>query len=302
MAAMAQVTEAGVSHYLARGDRPGEAVLDKVYADFAGSDPFQPFTGFIDHTVMGAEALVGLGLGDKVEGWLAQSRPRPFRAPAAGIDIENDWQQALGRRETYGDWIAYFDRVLAEQPHAGVLAVWVPRFAHDPGSLLFHGLIRAGHATRALEQRDTPARRGELARALSLWAIGVRAAPSETPSNGAEFETMLDYARRGAGAYLRSPSIVTLHYVTGPMGYMLLGKHLGGAAHRIAAAGFARTHSRLHGADGAAVGPAPVFERAQIEALARQADVHAIKLTEAAFRAYEATGDSVFLRAVAQVL
>ncbi len=299
---MTQTMAADVSQFLARDKRPGEAVLDRVYADFADSDPFQRHTGFIDHTVMGAEALVGLGLGEKVEGWTTRSRPRPFQAPVSGIDIDGNWQQALGRRDTFGDWIGYFDRALADQPFADALATWVPRLAHDPGALLFHGVIRTGHATRALEHADTPARRGELARALALWAIGVRAAPSETPASGAELETMFEYARRGAAAYVRSPSIVTLHYVTGPMGYMLVGKHLDAAAHRVAASGFARSHARLHGDDGTAKEPAPVFERAQIDALARQSDVHAIKLTEAAFRAQEATGNPVFLRAAAEVL
>lgn len=299
---MTETTAAGVSQFLTRGARPGEAVLDRFYADFADSDPFMPYSGFIDHTVMGAEALVGLGLGEKVDDWRARSRPRPFAAPVAGVDIAKDWQQALGRRETFGNWIAHFDRALAKRPFAAVLATWVPRLAHDPGALLFHGVIRTGHATRALEHADTPARRRELARALALWAIGVRATRPETPASDAGLETILDYARRGAAAYVRSPNIVALHSVTGPMGYMLLGKHLDAAAHRIAAAGFARSHGRLRGEDGAGEGPAPVFERAQIDALVRQRDVHAIKLTEAAFRAHQATGDPVFLRAAAEVL
>ncbi len=299
---MAETMAAGVSQFLARDDRPGETVLDRVYADYADSDPFMPYSGFIDHTVMGAEALVGLGLGEKVDNWRARSRPRPFAAPVAGIDIEKDWQTALGRRDAYGDWIAYFDRALGDRPFAAVLAIWVPRLAHDPGAFLFHGVIRTGHATRALEHADTPDRRRELARALALWAIGVRGAPPETPASGAGLETILDYAKRGAAAYVRSPNIVALHAVTGPMGYMLIGKYLDAAAHRIAAAGFARSHGRLHGDDVAAKGPAPVFERAQIDALARQRDVHAIKLTEAAFRAHETTGDPVFLRAAAEVL
>lgn len=300
---MTQTMAADVSEFLARGMRPGEAALDRVYRDYAGSDPFMPYSGFIDHTVMGAEALVGLGLGENVDEWRARSRPRPYEAPVAGIDIAKEWRAALGRRDTYGDWIGYFDRALAAEPFADVLAAWVPRLAHDPGAFLFHGVIRTGHATRALEHADTPARRGELARALALWAIGVRATPAEMPpASGADLETMLDYARRGAAAYARSPNIVALHHVTGPMGYMLLGRHLDATAHRIAAAGFARSHARLHGGDGTADGPVPVFERGQIDALARQPDVHAIKLTEAAFRAHGATGDPVFLRAAAEVL
>ena len=52
---------------LAHENRPDEDVLDAVYERFAQSDPFRPITHFIDHATMGPEALVGLGMGAKVE-------------------------------------------------------------------------------------------------------------------------------------------------------------------------------------------------------------------------------------------
>ncbi|MGH7073718.1 MAG: hypothetical protein ACREFD_05875 [Stellaceae bacterium] len=299
---MAQgLAHAGVSQFLANGDRPGERALDRVYETFAKSDPFQPVTGFVDHATMGAEALVALGLGEQVKGWIARQRPRSYDAPTAGIAIAADWKAALGRRDCHGDWIAYFDDALDRRPFADVLATWLPRFAHEPGALLFHGLIRTGHATRALDHDDTPARRAELARGLALWAIGIRGAPPDTADGAADAETMLDYARSGAAAFLRNPSIVVLHYVTGPMGYMLLGDHGGARAHRFAAEGFARTHGKLAAAGQTPAESVPTFDRTRIEGLARQSNVHAIKLTEAAFRAYEVTGDALFLHAAARM-
>ena len=53
-----------------------------------------------------------------------------------------------------------------------VLAEWVPRFAHEVGPFLFHGLIRTAHATRALSRKDTPAG--------PSWRAGWRCGPSES--------------------------------------------------------------------------------------------------------------------------
>ncbi len=301
------ITEAKIAQYLAHGDRPDEAALDRVYDRFATSDPFQPVTGFVDHVTMGAEALVALGLGAKAESWASRWPVRRYQAPVAGIAISSDWPEALGRRQCHGDWIAHFDAELEGKPFADVLARWVPRFSHDMGALLFHGVIRTGHATRALEHSDTPARRAELARGLALWAIGIRrAAPDPAhrpPSAGAAVDAAIDYARIGAARFVDRPSIVTLHYVTGPMAYLLISKHLDAGARRIALDSFNRTHPSLN--QNREPGPLPegppAFDRAHILALAEQTNVHAIKLTEAAYRAFAATGEAIFLTAAGKV-
>jgi hypothetical protein len=311
MAGMAsRITEAKIAQYLAPGDRPDEAVLDRVYDRFATSDPFQPVTGFVDHVTMGAEALVALGLGAKAEGWASRSRARPYRPPVAGIPILSGWPEALGRKQCHGDWIAHFDAELERNPFADVLARWVPRFSHDMGALLFHGVIRTGHATRSLEHSDTPARRAELARGLALWAIGIRKAapdPAHRPASAdAAVDAAIDYARIGAACFVRRPSIVMLHYVTGPMAYLLFSKYLDAGARRIALDSFNRTHASLNqNHEPTEAGPLPEapppLDRARILTLAEQPNVHAIKLTEAACRAFGATGEAIFLAAAAKV-
>ena len=307
------ITEAETAQYLPHGRRPDESALDRVYERFASSDPFQPVTGFVDHVTMGAEALVALGLGAKVEGWASRSRARPYRPPVAGIPMSSDWPQALGRKQCHGDWIAHFEAELEHNPFADVLARWVPRFSHDMGALLFHGVIRTGHATRALEHGDTPARRRELARGLALWAIGIRNGvpdPAYRPASAnAAPDAAIAYARIGAACFVRRPGIVLLHHVTGPMAYLIVSKYLDADARRLGSDGFSRTHASLnpdHEHDDAVPPPAPL-DRARIAALAEQPDsrelhagldnVHAIKLTEAACRAFDATGDAIFLRA-----
>ena len=42
----------------------------------------------------------------------------------------------------------------------------------------FHGVLRTGHATRALRQRETAARRNELAVGLGYWAARYEELPT----------------------------------------------------------------------------------------------------------------------------
>src|SRR5262245_16929154 len=163
-----------VHNILAHQNRPDEDVLDEVYGRFAQSNPFLPITHFIDHATMGPEALVGLGMGGKVAMWISRHRVRPYQAPTKGNFDPLNWKAALGRRDAHGDWLKYFETELESESFGDVLALWVPRFVHDVGTFLFHGLIRTGHAVRALEHKDTAVRRRELARGLALWAIGIR--------------------------------------------------------------------------------------------------------------------------------
>src|SRR5262249_51525359 len=82
---------------LAHENRPDEDVLDEVYGRFAQSDPFLPVTHFIDHATMGAEALVGLGMGGRVEKWISRHRVRPYKAPTQGNFDPLNWKAVLGR-------------------------------------------------------------------------------------------------------------------------------------------------------------------------------------------------------------
>src|SRR5262245_44996033 len=183
-----------VPHILVEKDRPDEDVLDEVYLRFAQSDPFLPIIHFVDHATMGPEALVGLGVGGKVEKWISRHRVRPYKPPTTGNFRPSAWQTILGRTDAHGDWLNYFEKELENQPFQDVLARWVPRFAHEVGAFLFHGLIRTAHAVRALDHKDTPARRGEFARGLALWAIGIKTDPrghANEPPRDLDVETQL---------------------------------------------------------------------------------------------------------------
>lgn len=160
-------------------------------------------------------------------------------------------------------------------------------------------------------RKDTPARRGELARGLALWAIGVRSAPPEgEPAPSAEPEPrpdVLDYARFGAAAFVDSPSVPRLHLVTGPMAYLLPAPQLDERAHRIARRGFARTHrsaaQRFESIkQNVYAKPNGSFDRAHLERLAETRDAHPSKLTEAARRAHAMSQDELFLKAAGLAL
>lgn len=296
---------------LVREHRPHEDVLDEVYRRYAHSNPFMPVTHFIDHATMGSEALVGLGLGDQVRRWVARHPVRRYQPATRGIPITLAWHEALGRKDCHGDWLRHFEAELAAAAFPEVLGRWVPRFAHDVGAFLFHGLIRTAHATRALEQRNTSARRGELARGLALWAIGTNAPPPDALSDRDESDApereFGHFARMGAATFITAPNIPNLHLVTGPMAYGLIECYLDPATHRHASRSFARTHARASERfasleDEAYAASVPSFSERHLMALAAQRDAHPIKLTEAALRAYQQTGDEIFLKAAGKAM
>src|SRR5579871_3314114 len=113
---------------LVRDSRPHEEVLDPVYRKYERSHPFLPVTNFIDHSTMGPEALVGLGLGHKVMDWVSRHRVRRYEAPSTGIRIASEWKDAVGRKECHGDWLRYFESQLNSEPFQDVLALWTERF------------------------------------------------------------------------------------------------------------------------------------------------------------------------------
>jgi hypothetical protein len=299
-----------IDEILVRGDRPCEGVLDDVYRKYHDTNPFMPVTHFVDHSTMGPEALVGLGIGHTVTRWIARHRARPYEPPVSGVSIPTAWREAIGRKDCHGDWLRHFDWELGERPATDVLAVWVERFAHDVGTLLFHGLIRTAHAARALQQKDTVARRGELARGLALWAIGLRPAPPrETPQHNANVDwtdEIMHCAEAGAAAFVHKSTIPNLHLVTGAMAYLMIAPQLDARTHGIAAAAFRQTHAKAFETFDAdrrhALSEAnPILDHGHLEALADKTDAHPAKLTEAALRAYQATGDGLFLKAAAKV-
>ncbi len=141
--------------------------------------------GLSNHGPMAAEALCVLGRDAEVIGWVERYLPRLQEHPSPGTPLGEDWRESLGDYRRLPDWLALFDRELAEGDWTGPLDVWVARLAPGLAAAATHGLIRTAHAVRALGERDTPGRRHELAEGLAYWAARYQQLPGRPASSPA---------------------------------------------------------------------------------------------------------------------
>ena len=146
--------------------------LDGALTAFAATAPRYGPWRLANHGPMAAEALAHLGRSDAIAAWVAQYLPRLDEAPVPKERpfTEEEWPGALGREDLLGGWQALFERELADRPAAAVAGEWVPRLLPGAVGAATHGLIRTGHALRALGAADTAPRRLEVAHALAFWA------------------------------------------------------------------------------------------------------------------------------------
>lgn len=135
--------------------------------------PFGPkmSNGGITHAPMVAEALTAMGRSDAAMPWIDGHRGvmRPWPELSDRLDAER-WRSSLGSFDLITDWRDYFAGELKMRPWSEVVGRWSRRMAPGLSGGALHGLIRTGHAVRALAAADTVERRGELAAALATWA------------------------------------------------------------------------------------------------------------------------------------
>ncbi|KKK07600.1 questin oxidase family protein [Micromonospora sp. HK10] len=134
--------------------------------------------GLTNHGPMAVEVMLRRGLDVDVEGWLDRYVRRLAELPATGATIRADeWQAALGQARRLPDWAAYFRHELAGRAWQEVLAQWWPRLLPGIVAGSTHGVIRVGHAVRALRgAAGAPAGPAldELAHGLAFWAARYR--------------------------------------------------------------------------------------------------------------------------------
>lgn len=137
--------------------------------------------GVSNHGPMAAEALIRLGRPQAVSGFVSGYRKMLYRdAPVPSEQINSrNWSTALGNMRLLGDWNELFRRELAERPWRSVLAIWWPRLLPGLPAGGGHGVIRTGHAVRALAESETPERVEELARGLGYWAARYQEVPGK---------------------------------------------------------------------------------------------------------------------------
>ncbi|MGC4849250.1 questin oxidase family protein [Micromonospora sp. DT15] len=146
-----------------------EGTLDEAYERLHRTGP--EFEGWLsNHGPMAVEALVRHGHEQRVHRWLDDYLGRLDELPR-GLHPIDDWRDALGDPKRAGDWLAHFDRQLREHQWRDVLGTWWPRLLPGIAAGATHGVIRVGHAVRALgADEENPRRLTELGQALGYWA------------------------------------------------------------------------------------------------------------------------------------
>jgi hypothetical protein len=177
---------------------PTYDVLDPALDSIAEAGP-DLRNGLTNHAPMAVEALCALGRESAVEPWLEHYREGFLPWPARRERIEREgWQAALGHAERASDWRAFLCNELEAAPWQQVLERWTARLAPGICAAATHGVIRVGHAARALAQAETPARRRELADALASWASTYQTLPTDlsaTPAKLAPDQAILEVPR-----------------------------------------------------------------------------------------------------------
>jgi hypothetical protein len=145
-------------------------MLDEAYERLHATGP--EFDGFLsNHGPMAAEAMVRRGHSDLVDSWLDRYMRRLEEFPRGLSPIGSDWQEALGDLRRVSDWTDFFRAEIAGQPWREVLNAWWVRLLPGVVAAATHGVIRVGHAVRALlADGEDPSHLAELAHGLAYWA------------------------------------------------------------------------------------------------------------------------------------
>lgn len=144
--------------------------LDEAYERLHQTGP--EYEGWLsNHGPMAAEAMARHGHADNVGPWLDRYVKRLDEFPKGSGAIGPDWREALGDPRRIADWTVYFRTQTATAPWREVLGTWWPRLLPGLVAAATHGIIRTGHAVRALlVDGEDPAHVTELAHGLAYWA------------------------------------------------------------------------------------------------------------------------------------
>lgn len=144
-------------------------IHDRALEALRGTGP-ELRNGAPNHAPMVVEALAALGRDDAVLPWIEGCRPRLAETVKTDVVLGTNWQEALGDFSRLGEWQNLFRQELGVSSWCEVLERWLPRLI--PGSMAAgtHGIIRCGHASRALGNEVTSLRLEELASALAYCA------------------------------------------------------------------------------------------------------------------------------------
>jgi hypothetical protein len=155
-------------------DIPPDATFDDVL-DLIHRNDVEFGGGLANHAPMAAEALVALGLAERVVPYVADYVAKHSLPPFVDDAPLPADQRTLGDVDQRFAWIAAYVEELETVSAWTLAARELPKLT--PGWAAIHGLLRIGHALRALERDDTPARRRELAFGLGYAAADYHELP-----------------------------------------------------------------------------------------------------------------------------
>jgi hypothetical protein len=147
-----------------------DPILDEAYRRLINTGPERD--GWLsNHAPMAVETLAARGRADTVHRWIDGYADRLEERPRGIARIRPDeWRDPLGDPVRTGDWLDFFARETALAPWRSVLITWWPRLLPGIAAGATHGVIRVGHAVRALRSAETPERVAELGQGLAYWA------------------------------------------------------------------------------------------------------------------------------------
>jgi Questin oxidase-like len=146
-----------------------------------------------NHGPMVVEALARLGHPDLIHPWSDQYLVRLEEVPRGIQPIDGRaWRDPLGDPTRTGDWIRFFLSEADQREWQTLLAQWWPRLLPGIAAGATHGVIRVGHAVRALRAVETDPRRHELAHALAYWAARWQPVPVLATSGTRTVQAVLE--------------------------------------------------------------------------------------------------------------
>jgi len=133
---------------------------------------------------MAVEAMARHGHEGAVHAWIDWYQDRLDDVPRGLNPVtDENWREALGDMTRVADWTTYMLREVQLRPWRELLIEWWPRLI--PGIIAgsTHGVIRVGHAVRALAEDETATgpRLEEFAYALAYWAARWKLLGVSTP-------------------------------------------------------------------------------------------------------------------------
>ena len=138
-----------------------------------------------NHTPMVVEALAAMDAADEAIEWFDKNEDSILPKPPSQAPIQAEqWREHLADHSRFSDWVDFFNAEISEDGWRLCTQRWVARLSEGFISAACHGVIRVGHAVRALTVAETEARLRELSYALASWCVSYMTVAGVEPQKG----------------------------------------------------------------------------------------------------------------------